>query len=139
MEKKSESVHNNDDFVKEVKDTDLVGNDLAITPVKSEDQQIKVEKKQRTPGRKKTDMAPLQRKKTRQSVVFERCRVENNPALKLFSTMVNRLLLDSQTIRVQTDDNLFGYDSYTYVSKKDIDRVLNMEELTAPCITVYIM
>ncbi|XP_031268565.1 uncharacterized protein LOC116127037 [Pistacia vera] len=78
-------------------------------------------------------------KKIQQSVVPERHIVQNNPSLKMFSIMVNRLIPNKQIVRVQTDDNLFGYDSYTYLTKEDFERVLNMEELTASCITVYIM
>ncbi|KAJ0035685.1 hypothetical protein Pint_25556 [Pistacia integerrima] len=137
--KKSESMYNKVDFDMGIKNIDLVGNELAITLVKSEPKQMKLDKQHTSPKKRKADVTLLRKKKTRQSMVFKRRRVQNNSSLKMFSTVVNHFLLDKQTLRVQTDDNLFGYESYTYVSKKDFERALDMEELTALCITVYIM
>ncbi|XP_031261921.1 uncharacterized protein LOC116120120 [Pistacia vera] len=137
--KKSESMYNKVDFDMRIENIDLVGNEFAITPVKSEPKQMKLDKKHTNLRKRKADVTLLRKKKTRQSMVFKRRRVQNNSSLKMFSTVVNHFLLDKQTLHVQTDDNLFGYESYTYVSKKDFERVLDMEELTASCITVYIM
>ncbi|KAJ0042661.1 hypothetical protein Pint_19045 [Pistacia integerrima] len=137
--KKSESVYDKIDFDMEIEDIDPLGNELAITTVKSEPQQMKVDKKRTSLGKRKVEVTPLKMKKIQQSVVPERHIVQNNPSLKMFSIMVNRLIPNKQIVRVQTDDNLFGYDSYTYLTKEDFERVLNMEELTASCITVYIM
>ncbi|KAJ0086548.1 hypothetical protein Patl1_07961 [Pistacia atlantica] len=75
-----------------IEDIDLVGNELAITPVKSEPKQMKLDKKHTSLGKRKADVTPLRKKKTRQLVVFNKHRVQNNPSLKMFSTMVNRLL-----------------------------------------------
>ncbi|KAJ0024790.1 hypothetical protein Pint_07849 [Pistacia integerrima] len=90
--KKSESIYNKVDSDMGIEDIDLVGNELAITPVKSEPKQMKLDKKHTSLGKRKADVTPLRKKKTRQLVVFEKHRVQNNPSLKMFSTMVNRLL-----------------------------------------------
>ncbi|XP_031268492.1 uncharacterized protein LOC116126961 [Pistacia vera] len=105
--KKSESVYDKVDFDMEIEDIDPLGNELAITPVKSKPQQMKVDKKRTNLGKRKAKVMPLKMKKIRQSVVLERDIVQHNPFLKIFSIVVNRLIPNKQTIRVQTDDNLF--------------------------------
>ena len=59
-------------------------------------------------------------------------------------TSLSTMMADGQvtnvdSIRVQSENDLFGYDSYTYLTWDDFEAVLTMDELTGAVIVSYMM
>lgn len=66
-----------------------------------------------------------------------RIRIGESGALRMASMMVDKLV--STAIRVQCDDDLFGFPSFTYLSFEDFEAIFTLDQLTGSVITSYIM
>ncbi|CAI9304395.1 unnamed protein product [Lactuca saligna] len=114
-------------------------------PVKEELKSKKEEKRQRESDEenekgKETEKGRemSQRRRTR-AQMRTRIRIENNRVLKMTALMVDAQLLKAESIKVQCEDDLFGYESYTYLSYEDFEVVFTLDELTGVVITCYMM
>jgi hypothetical protein len=68
-----------------------------------------------------------------------RKRIEERTALKMCALMVDGQVAKVDSIRVQCDDDLFGYESFTYLSYNDFDKLFAMEELSGAVVATYTM
>ncbi|KAI3775412.1 hypothetical protein L1987_49988 [Smallanthus sonchifolius] len=59
--------------------------------------------------------------------------------LKMTAMMVDGQVSKVDSIKVQCEDDLFGYESYTYLTWDDFQAVFTLEELTGVVITSYMM
>lgn len=114
-------------------------------PVKEELKSKKEEKRQResdeeTEKGKETEKGRemSQRRRTR-AQKRTRIRIDNNRVLKMTARMVDAQVLKAESIKVQCEDDLFGYESYTYLSYEDFEVVFTLDELTGVVITCYMM
>nr|KAJ0191502.1 hypothetical protein LSAT_V11C800450430 [Lactuca sativa] len=88
-------------------------------------------------------------KKEKQNVTVQRrwtraqmktmIRIENSSILKMTAMMADGQVTKVDSIRVQSENDLFGYDSYTYLTWDDFEAVLTMDELTGAVIVSYMM
>jgi len=65
--------------------------------------------------------------------------VDENIVLIMTALMVNGQLSKFESIRVQCEDDLFGYESFTYLTWDDFEAVFTLAELTGSVITTYMM
>ncbi|KAI3774530.1 hypothetical protein L1987_49088 [Smallanthus sonchifolius] len=68
-----------------------------------------------------------------------RIRIENNVLLRMTAMMVDGQVSKVDSIKVQCEDGLYGYESYTYLTWDDFQAVFTLEELTGALITSYTM
>ncbi|KAJ0576486.1 putative Ulp1 protease family catalytic domain, papain-like cysteine peptidase superfamily [Helianthus annuus] len=68
-----------------------------------------------------------------------RIRVENNAVLTMTASVVDAQVFKADSIRLQCVDDLFGYESFTYLNRKDFEAVFTLDELTGSVITTYMM
>ncbi|KAJ0735616.1 hypothetical protein HanPI659440_Chr11g0434111 [Helianthus annuus] len=68
-----------------------------------------------------------------------RIRVENNAVLTMTASVVDAQVFKADSIRLQCVDDLFGYESFTYLNQKDFEAVFTLDELTGSVITTYMM
>nr|KAJ0223907.1 hypothetical protein LSAT_V11C200076590 [Lactuca sativa] len=68
-----------------------------------------------------------------------RIRIEKSSILKMTEMMVDGQVTKVDSIKVQSENGLFGYDSYTYLNWDDFEAVLTMDELTGVVIVSYMM
>ncbi|KAK9076248.1 hypothetical protein SSX86_004581 [Deinandra increscens subsp. villosa] len=68
-----------------------------------------------------------------------RIRMEKSVALKMVAMMVDGHVLKVDSIKVQCEDDVFGYESYTYLSWNDFDKVFTMDEVSGAVVTSYTM
>ncbi|KAI3754512.1 hypothetical protein L1987_54296 [Smallanthus sonchifolius] len=68
-----------------------------------------------------------------------RIRIENNVLLRMTAMMVDGQVSKVDSIKVQCEDGLYGYESYTYLTWDDFQVVFTLEELTGAVITSYTM
>ncbi|KAI3820358.1 hypothetical protein L1987_07904 [Smallanthus sonchifolius] len=68
-----------------------------------------------------------------------RIRIENNVLLRMTAMMVDGQVSKVDSIKVQCEDSLYGYESYTYLTWDDFQTVFALEELTGAVITSYTM
>ncbi|KAI3695431.1 hypothetical protein L1987_78428 [Smallanthus sonchifolius] len=68
-----------------------------------------------------------------------RIRIEKSGILKMTAMMVDGQISNVDSIKVQCEDDLFGYESYTYLTWDDFQAVFTLEELTGAVITSYMM
>jgi hypothetical protein len=85
-----------------------------------------------------TEKQPMQTRKTR-AQRKTRVRMEKSSILKMVEMMVDGQVAKVDSIKVQSEDALFGYDSYTYLSWNDFDKVFAMDELSGAVVASYIM
>ena len=85
----------------------------------------------------KKNPVPLKRRTRGQ--VGKKVRVDNNGVLKMAERLFETKGSKVKATRVQCEDALFGYDSYTFVSWEDFQVVFTLEELTGSIITCYMM
>ncbi|KAK9062731.1 hypothetical protein SSX86_019920 [Deinandra increscens subsp. villosa] len=62
-----------------------------------------------------------------------------SPTMLMAQMMVDGHMKHVDTIRVQCENDMFGYDSFTYLSWNDFDRVFAMDELSGAVVTSYSM
>ncbi|CAH1412703.1 unnamed protein product [Lactuca virosa] len=68
-----------------------------------------------------------------------RMRIEKSSILKMTAMMADGQVTKVDSIKVQSENDLFGYDSYTYLNWDDFEAVLTMDELTGAVIVSYMM
>lgn len=68
-----------------------------------------------------------------------RKRIEERMGLKLTAMMVDGQVAKVDCIKVQSEDDLFGHHSYTYLNWNDFDRLFAMDELSGAVVASYIM
>ncbi|CAH1453969.1 unnamed protein product [Lactuca virosa] len=66
-----------------------------------------------------------------------RIRIEKSSILKMTAMMADGQVTKVDSIKVQSENDLFGYDSYTYLTWDDFEAVLTMDELTGVVIVSY--
>ncbi|CAH1412196.1 unnamed protein product [Lactuca virosa] len=80
----------------------------------------------------------MQRRWTR-AQMKTRIRIDKSSILKMTAMMANGQVTKVDSIKVQSENDLFGYDSYTYLKWDDFEAVLTMDELTGAIIVSYMM
>ncbi|CAI9276860.1 unnamed protein product [Lactuca saligna] len=88
--------------------------------------------------KKEKQNVTVQRRWTR-AQMKTRIRIENSSILKMTAMMADGQVTKVDSIRVQSENDLFGYDSYTYLTWDDFEAVLTMDELTGAVIVSYMM
>ncbi|CAI9259970.1 unnamed protein product [Lactuca saligna] len=88
--------------------------------------------------KKEKQNVTVQRRWTR-AQMKTRIRIENSSILKMTAMMADGQVTKVDSIRVQSENDLFGYDSYTYLTWDDFEAVLRMDELTGAVIVSYMM
>nr|KAJ0209717.1 hypothetical protein LSAT_V11C400170490 [Lactuca sativa] len=83
--------------------------------------------------KKEKQNVTLQRRWTR-AQMKTRIRIENSSILKMTAMMADGQVTKVDSIKVQSENDLFGYDSYTYLNWDDFEEVLTMDELTGACL-----
>lgn len=68
-----------------------------------------------------------------------RIRFEQSIGLKLTAMIADSQLLKIDSIKVQSEDGLFGYESYTYLPWDDFEAFFTLSELTGAVISSYMM
>ncbi|KAI3754518.1 hypothetical protein L1987_54303 [Smallanthus sonchifolius] len=98
----------------------------------------RVENKTERGKEKENEKELLQRRMTRaQRKTW--IRIENNVLLRMTAMMVDGQVSKVDFIKVQCEDSLYGYESYTYLTWDDFQVVFTLEELTGSVITSYTM
>ncbi|CAH1443287.1 unnamed protein product [Lactuca virosa] len=64
-------------------------------------------------------------------------RIDKSSILKMTAMMADRQVTKVDSIKVHSENNLFGYDSYTYLNWDDFEAVLIMGELIGDVIVLY--
>ncbi|CAH1423010.1 unnamed protein product [Lactuca virosa] len=88
--------------------------------------------------KKEKQNVTLQRRWTR-AQMKTRIRIEKSSILKMTEIMADGQVTKVDSIKLQSENDLFGYDSYTYLSWDDFEAVLTMDELTGAVIVSYMM
>ncbi|CAH1413745.1 unnamed protein product [Lactuca virosa] len=88
--------------------------------------------------KKEKQNVTLQRRWTR-AQMKTRIRIEKSSILKMTAMMADGQVTKVDSIIVQSENDLFGYDSYTYLTWDDFEAVLTMDELTGAVIVSYMM
>ncbi|CAI9303092.1 unnamed protein product [Lactuca saligna] len=88
--------------------------------------------------KKEKQNVTVQRRWTR-AQMKTRIRIEKSSILKMTAMMADRQATKVDSIRVQSENDLFGYNSYTYLNWDDFEAVLTMDELTGAVIVSYMM
>ncbi|KAE8701949.1 hypothetical protein F3Y22_tig00110503pilonHSYRG00256 [Hibiscus syriacus] len=100
------------------------------------------EKEEGTPKRErkkeKEEEGTPQRRRTR-AQMMTRLRVESNRVLKVFARMVDIQLKNAEFVKVQCEDDMFGYESFTYITWEDFEVIFTVDEMTGSAITCYMM
>ncbi|KAK9056189.1 hypothetical protein SSX86_027278 [Deinandra increscens subsp. villosa] len=68
-----------------------------------------------------------------------RIRMEKSVALKMVALMVDGQVSKVDSIKVQCENDLFGYESYTYLTWNDFDKVFTMDEVSGAVVISYTM
>jgi hypothetical protein len=68
-----------------------------------------------------------------------RIRIEESVVLKMTAMMVDGQVSKVDSIKVQCEDDLFGYESYTYLNFNDFEAVFSLGELSGAVVTSYMM
>lgn len=96
----------------------------------------KIEKK-REPVREVVESAP--KKRTTRAQRKERVRLERSGALKMVAHLVDTQLDKEMNVRMPFDEDVFGHESYTFVSWHDYEAVFTLSDIGGCVITSYIM
>nr|KAJ0213242.1 hypothetical protein LSAT_V11C400161870 [Lactuca sativa] len=78
-------------------------------------------------------------KKKEKQNMKTRIRIEKSSILKMTAMMADGQVTKVDSIKLQSENDLFGYDSYTYLNWDDFEAVLTMDELTGAIIVSYMM
>ncbi|KAI3695492.1 hypothetical protein L1987_78489 [Smallanthus sonchifolius] len=87
---------------------------------------------------KENEKELLQRRMTR-AQRKTRIRIEKNVLLRMTAMMVDGQVSKVDSKKVQCEDGLYGYESYTYLTCDDFQAVFTLEEPTDAVITSYTM
>ncbi|CAI9300120.1 unnamed protein product [Lactuca saligna] len=68
-----------------------------------------------------------------------RIRIEKSSILKMNAMIADGQVTKVDYIKVQSENDLFGYDSYTYLTWDDFEALLTMDELTGAIIVSYMI
>ncbi|PWA44104.1 ulp1 protease family, C-terminal catalytic domain-containing protein [Artemisia annua] len=68
-----------------------------------------------------------------------RKRIEERMGLKMTAMMVDGQVAKVDCIKLQCEDDLFGYHSCTYINWNDFDSLFSMDELSGAVVASYIM
>ncbi|KAI3713734.1 hypothetical protein L1987_72320 [Smallanthus sonchifolius] len=90
-------------------------------------------------GKEKENEKELLRRRMTRAQRKTRIRIENNVLLRMTVMMVDGQVSKVDSIKVQCEDGLYGYESYTYLTWDDFQAVFTLEELTGDVITSYTM
>ncbi|KAI3797759.1 hypothetical protein L1987_33022 [Smallanthus sonchifolius] len=90
-------------------------------------------------GKEKENEKELLRRRMTRAQRKKRIRIENNVLLRMTAMMVDGQVSKVDSIKVQCEDGLYGYESYTYLTWDDFQAVFTLEELTGAVITSYTM
>nr|KAJ0198569.1 hypothetical protein LSAT_V11C700374080 [Lactuca sativa] len=88
--------------------------------------------------KKEKQNVTLQRKWTR-AQMKTMIRIEKSSIFKMNAMMADGQGTKVDSIKVQSESDIFGYDSYTYLAWDDFEVVLTMDELTGTTIVSYMM
>ncbi|CAH1418454.1 unnamed protein product [Lactuca virosa] len=88
--------------------------------------------------KKEKQNVTLQRRWTR-AQMKTRIRIEKSSILKMTAMMADGQVTKVDSIKVQSENDLFEYDSYTYLNWDDFEAVLTMDELTGAVIMSYMI
>ncbi|KAE8661113.1 hypothetical protein F3Y22_tig00116939pilonHSYRG00277 [Hibiscus syriacus] len=66
-------------------------------------------------------------------------RFESNRVLKVCARMVDIQLKNVESVKVQYEDDMFGYESFTYITWEDFEVVFTVDEMIGSAITCYMM
>ncbi|CAH1447647.1 unnamed protein product [Lactuca virosa] len=80
----------------------------------------------------------MQRRSTRAQMTT-RIRIDKSGILKMTAMMADAQVTKVDSIKVQSENDLFGYDSYTYLNWDDFEALLTLDELTGAVIVSYMM
>ncbi|KAE8692580.1 hypothetical protein F3Y22_tig00110831pilonHSYRG00032 [Hibiscus syriacus] len=98
------------------------------------------EKEEGTPKReRKKEKDEEHHKGGTRAQMMTRLRVESNRVLKVFARMVDIQLKNVESVKVRCEDDMFGYESFTYITWEDFEVVLTVDEMTDSAITCYMM
>ena len=79
------------------------------------------------------------RKRTRKQM-RQRLRVDSNRVLKMCASLIDRWFAkEVENVKVQAEDAMFGYETYTYLHKNDFEVVFCLDEITGAGLTCYMM
>ncbi|KAK9071564.1 hypothetical protein SSX86_007992 [Deinandra increscens subsp. villosa] len=68
-----------------------------------------------------------------------RVRMEKSVPLRMAAMMVDGQVSKVDSIKVWCEDDLFGYESFTYLTWTDFNKVFSMDELSGTVVTTYTM
>ncbi|KAK9057621.1 hypothetical protein SSX86_022457 [Deinandra increscens subsp. villosa] len=80
----------------------------------------------------------MQRRMTRDQK-NTRVRMEKSVPLRMAAMMVDGQVSKVDSIKVWCEDDLFGYESFTYLTWTDFNKVFSMDELSGTVVTTYTM
>ena len=79
------------------------------------------------------------RKRTRLQM-GKRLRCDSNRVLKMFARLIDkRFEKEVVNVKVQAEDAMFGYETYTWLTKNDFERVFCLDEITGAVVTCFMM
>ncbi|KAE8704658.1 hypothetical protein F3Y22_tig00110450pilonHSYRG01184 [Hibiscus syriacus] len=63
----------------------------------------------------------------------------NGDEVDMFARMVDIQLKNVESVKVQCEDDMFGYESFMYITWEDFELVINVDETTGSAINCYMM
>ncbi|KAI3828016.1 hypothetical protein L1987_02106 [Smallanthus sonchifolius] len=90
-------------------------------------------------GKEKENEKELMQRTMARAQRKTRIRIENNVLFRMNAMMVDGQVSKVDSIKVQCEYGLYGYESYTYLTWDDYQAVFTLEELTGAVITSYTM
>ncbi|KAI3683910.1 hypothetical protein L1987_84425 [Smallanthus sonchifolius] len=114
--------------------SDLDGKENA----KKDEERLEEKDAKKTRNEKENEKVMMQRRMTR-TQRKTMIRIEQSASLKMIAVMVDEHVSKVDSIKVQCEDDLFGYESFTYLNWDDFEAVFTLQELTGAVITSYMM
>ncbi|XP_076938369.1 uncharacterized protein LOC143606498 [Bidens hawaiensis] len=84
------------------------------------------------------DKKAFQKRKTRAQQTT-RVRIEESVVLTMAALVVDAQLANVDSIKVQSEDECFGYESYTYLGIEDFEAVFTLGWMSGSIVTSYMM
>ena len=99
------------------------------------------DKKEKVNGKKITmeNEAPITPRRRTRGQIGKNVRVECSRVLKMTEKLVLSKGSKQLATKVQCEDDLFGYESFTYITWEDFQVIFTLDELTGSIITCYMM
>ncbi|KAE8712910.1 hypothetical protein F3Y22_tig00110221pilonHSYRG00091 [Hibiscus syriacus] len=79
--------------------------------------------------KKEKEEGTPQRRRTR-AQMRTRLRVKSNRVMKVFTRMVDIQLKNVESVKVQCEDDMFGYESFMYITWEDFEVVFTVDEMS---------